>query len=154
MGDMQGGNTLTAGGLYRGAQRKKRTNRAGIWRGAPGNGRLTLRCRYAMCEATNPPEAARRLRRGGRERSSPNDAVQRAANLIADVETSLRPVTSDDAGRLIVLMTRHDLLNLYRSSSETRSSRRGESFPVRVSRFRAAASPFNRDNFCGIRQRG
>jgi CBS domain-containing protein len=38
---------------------------------------------------------------------------------MADVDTPLLPVISDDDGRLIAIVTRRDLLNAYRSSSET-----------------------------------
>lgn len=61
----------------------------------------------------------RSIIRDGRERLSPNDTLERAANLMADVDTPLLPVISDDDGRLIAIVTRRDLLNAYRSSSET-----------------------------------
>ena len=57
--------------------------------------------------------------REGRERLSPNDTLERAANLMADVDTPLLPVISEDDGHLLAIVTRRDLLNAYRSSSET-----------------------------------
>jgi CIC family chloride channel protein len=61
----------------------------------------------------------RSIVRDGRERLSPNDTLERAANLMADVDTPLLPVISDDDGCLVAIVTRRDLLNAYRSSSET-----------------------------------
>lgn len=47
-----------------------------------------------------------------------DDTLERAATLMADVETPLLPVVSDDGSTLLGIVTRRDLLNAYRSASE------------------------------------